>query len=85
MNKKFPVSYVTRKKQLKSIIGALLCAAIIIMTIASIIMGAMERPNDITPERGERIFMLFTVNSNLVSLAGAICMFPYCIDGIKNK
>ena len=85
MNKKFPVSYVTRKKQLKSIIGALLCAAIIIMTIASIIMGAIERPNDITPERGERIFMLFTVNSNLVSLVGAICMFPYCIDGIKNK
>ena len=85
MNKKYPVTYVIRKKQFKSIIGSLLCLTLIILTISSIIIGAMEKPSDITPERGERIFMLFTVNSNLVSLASAICTLPYCIDGIKNK
>lgn len=65
---------------------AFICASlIIIFTFWGVTYGLLEKPNEITPERGVFIFHLFTVNSNLLSLASAILVVSFTIQGLLKK
>ena len=57
-----------------------------VFTFAAVIMGILEAPTELTPERGGPIvFHLFTVNSNLLSAVGAFFMVPFAVEGIQKK
>ena len=47
--------------------------------------GLMQDPSVLTPERGNQLFKLFTVNSNFFSAIGAALMIPYAVEGIRRK
>ena len=47
--------------------------------------GLVEDPSVLTPERGNQLFKLFTVNSNTFSAIGALLMIPYAVEGIRKK
>lgn len=85
MIKRQPVSKIVMKNRVRSIFALILSAFIFIFVLASVVIGLLTTPSTITPERGSRVFMLFTVNSNLVAAAGAICVVPYAIDGLRNR
>lgn len=72
-----------RTRSLVALIGGSIVAA---FTFVAVIMGILETPTVITPERGGTIiFHLFTVNSNLLSAVGAFLMLPYAVEGIQKK
>lgn len=48
-----------------------------------VVQGLLAIPSELTPERGAKIFKIFTVNSNLVAALGAGAMIPFTIDGVK--
>ncbi|MGN1095273.1 MAG: hypothetical protein ACI4QR_02675, partial [Eubacteriales bacterium] len=85
MKKLLPMSLVIRKNRIRSGFSLFLSAAILVCAFVSVIIGALAVPTQITPERGGKIFMLFTVNSNLVAAVGAALMIPYSIDGLRRK
>ncbi len=47
--------------------------------------GLLENPSSATPERGETLFHLFTVNSNVIAAVSAAFIIPYAVEGIRNK
>lgn len=85
MIKRQPVSKIVMKNRVRSIFALILSVVIFVFVLASVVIGLLTAPSTITPERGSRVFMLFTVNSNLVAAAGAICVVPYAIDGLRNR
>ena len=85
MIKRQPVSKIVMKNRVRSIFALILSVVIFVFVLASVVIGLLTTPSTITPERGSRVFMLFTVNSNLVAAAGAICVVPYAIDGLRNR
>lgn len=85
MRKKQPLSRIIFKNRARSAFAFVLSAIIFVFVLASVVIGLLTTPDDITPERGSRVFMLFTVNSNLVAAAGAVCIIPYAVDGLKNR
>lgn len=85
MIKRQPVSKIVMKNRVRSIFALILSVVIFVFVLASVVIGLLTTPSTITPERGSRVFMLFTVNSNLVAAAGAICVLPYAVDGLRNR
>ena len=85
MIKRQPVSKIVMKNRVRSIFALILSVVIFVFVLASVVIGLLTTPSTITPERGSRVFMLFTVNSNLVAAAGAICVVPYAVDGLRNR
>ena len=79
------ISRIVSKNRVKSAFALILSAVIFIFVLASVVIGLLTIPDNITPERGRRVFMLFTVNSNLVAAAGAICILPYAVDSLRNR
>ena len=72
-----------RRRSLVALVGGLIVS---FFTFAAVIMGILEAPTALTPERGGTIvFHLFTVNSNLLSGVGAFLMLPYAVEGIQKK
>ena len=72
-----------RSRSLIALIGGSIVSA---FTFVAIILGILETPTALTPERGGTIvFHLFTVNSNLLSAIGAFLMIPFAVEGIKKK
>ncbi len=47
--------------------------------------GLIEDPSEITPERGNHLFKLFTVCSNFYAAVGAAMMIPYAVEGFRKK
>lgn len=83
--KRYSVSRIVFKNKVRSAFALILSAVIFLFVLASVVIGLLTTPSTITPERGSRVFMLFTVNSNLVAAAGAICVLPYAVDGLRNR
>lgn len=54
-------------------------------TFYAVSLGLISQPSLATPERGQTLFRLFTVNSNTLSAFGAALLIPYAIEGIRNK
>ena len=79
------ISRIVSKNRVKSAFALIMSAVIFIFVLASVVIGLLTIPDNITPERGRRVFMLFTVNSNLVAAAGAICVLPYAVDSLRNR
>ena len=83
--KRHPISRIVLRNKVRSAFALILSVTIFIFVLASVVIGLLTTPSSITPERGSRVFMLFTVNSNLVAAAGAICVLPYAVDGLRNR
>ena len=54
-------------------------------TFWAVVEGLLVNPEDLALQKGESLFMLFTVNSNLLSAFGAAFLIPYALEGIRNK
>ena len=54
-------------------------------TFYAVVGGLTTMPSEVTPERGQNLFKLFTVNSNTLSAFGAAFLIPYAMEGIRNK
>lgn len=65
---------------------ALIASVIVtVCTFLAVVGGLITAPSAVTPERGQYLFKLFTVNSNTLSAFGAAFLIPYAIEGIRNK
>ena len=65
---------------------ALIASVIVtVCTFQAVVGGLITAPSAVTPERGQYLFKLFTVNSNTLSAFGAAFLIPYAIEGIRNK
>ena len=72
-----------RRRSLVALVGGLIVS---FFTFAAVIMGILEAPTALTPERGGTIvFHLFTVNSNLLSGVGAFLMLPYAVEAFRKS
>ena len=70
-----------RSRSLIALIGGSIVSA---FTFAAIIMGILETPTALTPERGGTVvFHLFTVNSNLLSAIKAL--INTYVAGVMNE
>ena len=69
----------------RSIVAFIACTIVFIFCSYAVIVGLVENPTDLHPERGKALFHLFTVNSNVFSALGAILMIPYAVEGIRKK
>lgn len=67
----------------RCIIALVMSAVVFACTFIGVVQGLLAIPSELTPERGGKIFKLFTVNSNLVAALGAGAMIPYAVDGVK--
>ncbi|MBR4461981.1 MAG: hypothetical protein IKS51_05310 [Erysipelotrichaceae bacterium] len=47
--------------------------------------GLIQDPNALHPERGNQLFKLFTVNSNVFAAIGAAMMIPFAVEGVRKK
>ena len=72
--------YRTRSKV--AFIASVLTSALCLYAVAG---GLVEDPSVLTPERGNQLFRLFTVNSNTFSAIGALLMIPYAAEGVRKK
>ena len=70
---------------LRNIVSFLCASLIIIFSVCGVCYGLLEKPNEITPERGVFIFHLFTVNSNLLSFVASIFVVSFTIQGLIKK
>ena len=65
-----------------ALFASVLTSACCIYAVAG---GLIQDPSSIHPERGNRLFRLFTVNSNVFAALGAIMMIPFAVEGIRKK
>ena len=68
---------------LRCILALVASSLVFVCTFIGVVQGLLAIPSELTPERGGKIFKLFTVNSNLVAALGAGAIIPYAIDGVK--
>lgn len=68
---------------LRCILAMVMSSVVFACTFIGVVQGLLAIPSELTPERGAKIFKLFTVNSNLVAALGAGAMIPFAIDGVK--
>ncbi len=54
-------------------------------TFTAVFEGLLVNPEELALQKGESLFMLFTVNSNMLSAFGAAFLIPYAVEGIRNK
>lgn len=71
-----------RSRSTTALIACILTSALCLFAVAG---GLIEDPSEFTPERGNQLFKLFTVNSNFFSAIGAALMIPYAVEGIRKK
>ncbi len=71
--------------QRRSIIALAASSLVCVLTFRAIAGGLIQNPSEITPERGENLYKLFTVNSNTLSMLAASFMIPYAIEGVRRK
>lgn len=73
----------TKIYRLRCIFALAVSSLVFICTFIGVVQGLLAIPSELTPERGGKIFKLFTVNSNLVAAIGAGAMIPFAVDGVK--
>lgn len=69
--------------RLRCIMALAMSSLVFACTLIGVVQGLLAIPSELTPERGGKIFKLFTVNSNLVAALGAGAMIPFAVDGVK--
>ena len=67
----------------RCILALVMSLVVFFCTFIGVVQGLLAIPSELTPERGGKIFKLFTVNSNLVAALGAGAMVPFAVDGVK--
>lgn len=67
----------------RCILALVMSSAVFFCTFIGVVQGLLTLPSELTPERGGKVFKLFTVNSNLVAALGAGAMIPFAVDGVK--
>lgn len=67
----------------RCIFALVMSSLVFACTFIGVVQGLLAIPTALTPERGGKIFKLFTVNSNLVAALGAGAMIPFAVDGVK--
>ncbi len=77
--------YVVNLTKQHSQIAFVASVTVTFCTFFAVAGGLMTAPSEITPERGQNLFRLFTVNSNTLSAFGAAFLIPYAVEGIRNK
>lgn len=85
MKNKSKKSNLDKINYIRNLVSCICASLIIIFTICGVVYGLLEKPNEITPERGVFIFHLFTVNSNLLSLVASILIVSFTIQGFLKK
>ena len=68
-----------------SVLALLMSVLVLFFTFYAVAGGLIQNPNEISPERGEYLYRLFTVNSNTLSALGASFLIPFAVEGIRNK
>lgn len=76
-------TYSTKIYRLRCIFALIASSLVFVCTFIGVVQGLLAIPSELTPERGAKIFKLFTVNSNLVAAIGAGAMIPFAYDGVK--
>lgn len=76
-------AYAAKVYLARCIFALVTSSLVFVCTFIGVIQGLLAIPSELTPERGAKIFKLFTVNSNLVAAIGAGAMIPFAIDGVK--
>lgn len=76
-------SYAKKIYHVRCILALIMSALVFAGTFIGVVQGLLAIPTELTPERGGKIFKLFTVNSNLVAALGAGAIIPFTIDGVK--
>lgn len=76
-------TYATKIYLVRCIFALVTSSLVFACTFIGVVQGLLAIPTDLTPERGGKIFKLFTVNSNLVAAIGAGATIPFAFDGIK--
>ena len=69
----------------RSIVALAACVSTFALCLFAVAGGLIEDPSEITPERGNQLYKLFTVYSNIFSAVGAALMIPYAVEGIRKK
>ena len=65
-----------------ALFASVLTSACCIFAVAG---GLIQDPSTLHPERGNQLFKLFTVNSNVFAALGAIMMIPFAVEGVRKK
>ena len=78
-------TYMINLYRLRSITALTACVLTFACCMYAVAGGLMEDPSVLTPERGNQLFRLFTVNSNFFSAIGASLMIPYAVEGVRKK
>ena len=78
-------TYMINLYRLRSTTALIACVLAFACCLYAVAGGLLEDPSVLTPERGNQLFKLFTVNSNFFSAIGAILMFPYAVEGLKKS
>lgn len=76
-------TYAKKIYQCRCVLALIMSSLVFFCTFVGVVQGLLAIPSELTPERGGKIFKLFTVNSNLVAALGAGAMIPFTIDGVK--
>ena len=77
--------YMISLQRSRSMTGLFACLMTFALCMFAVAGGLIENPSDLTPERGDQLFKLFTVNSNFFSAIGAAVMIPYAVEGFRKK
>lgn len=67
----------------RCVLALVMSTLVFACTFIGVVQGLLAIPSELTPERGGKIFKLFTVNSNLVAALGAGAVIPFAVDGVK--
>lgn len=78
-------TYIINLTRRHSRIAFLASTVVAVCTFGAVVEGLLVNPEDLALKQGESLFMLFTVNSNLLSGLGAAFLIPYALEGIRNK
>ena len=69
----------------RSITALIACISTFALCLFAVAGGLIEDPSELTPERGNQLFKLFTVCSNFFSAIGAALMIPFAVEGVRKK
>ena len=69
----------------RSITALVACISTFVLCLFAVAGGLIENPTELTPERGNQLFKLFTVCSNFFAAIGAALMIPYAVEGVRKK
>ena len=76
-------NYTTRIYRIRCILALVMSSLVFVCTFIGVVQGLLAIPTNLPPERGGKIFKLFTVNSNLIAAIGTGAMIPFTYDGVK--